>query len=41
MGKLSPVNETSPSAELHLFSVYGDLLVHDDFVQFVNWCVVF
>lgn len=42
MGKLSSLNEASPSAELHLYLMfYGDLLVRGDFLQSVNSCVVF
>jgi len=42
MGKLSLVNETSLSAELHCYLMfYGDHLVRGDFFQSVNSCVVF
>lgn len=41
LGELSLVNETPPSAELHLYLMFYSDLVHGDFLQSENSCVVF
>lgn len=41
MGKFSPINETSPSAESHLYSGFHGDLVCGVFIHSVNSCVVF